>query len=81
MILTVPKVKRAFGKGEDHKVTKAEVRTFIEEMEHLNDHWTEEEVERVYGNSTLEDALTDRRSAITMYNNSVFNAFKAMTEK
>lgn len=34
-------------------MTRAEIRTFIEEMESIGDVWTEEEAERCYGNLSL----------------------------
>lgn len=45
-------------------MTKAEIATFIETMEEIGDTWTEEQVEDAYGNSTLEEALADRRSSL-----------------
>ena len=45
-------------------MTKAEINTFIEEMEMIGDHWTPEQVEDVYGDSTLEEALADRKYAV-----------------
>lgn len=41
-------------------MTKAEIDTFIEHMEEIGDVWDTADVERVYGNRTLEDALDDR---------------------
>lgn len=43
---------------------KREIDTFIEEMESIGDEWEPEDVERVYGNSTLDEALSDRKSAL-----------------
>ena len=43
---------------------KKDVAVFIEEMEAIGDDWTPEQVEDVYGDSTLEEALTDRKSAL-----------------
>lgn len=43
---------------------KSDVRTFIEEMEEIGDVWTEEQVEDVYGDSTLEEALADRKASV-----------------
>lgn len=45
-------------------MTKVEIDTFIETMEEFNDVWTPEQVLEVYGDKTLEEALTDRKSAI-----------------
>lgn len=41
-------------------MTKAEIDTFIEHSEEIGDVWDTADVERVYGNRTLEDALDDR---------------------
>lgn len=43
---------------------KKDVAVFIEEMEEIGDDWTPEQVEDVYGDSTLEEALADRKSAL-----------------
>ena len=47
-------------------MTRSEIDIFIEEMEEIGDEWTPEEVENVYGDSTLEEALEDRRSSMGM---------------
>ena len=41
-------------------MTSMEIRNFIERMEEFGDVWEEEDVKRVYGNWSLEDALQDR---------------------
>ena len=38
-------------------MTKAEIETFIERMEEIGDVWEEADVERVYGDRSLEDHL------------------------
>ena len=43
---------------------KKDIDTFIEEMESIGDKWTPEQVDDVYGDSTLEEALTDRKSSV-----------------
>ena len=43
---------------------KQDVSIFIEEMNAIGDKWTPEQVEDVYGDYTLEEALTDRKSSI-----------------
>lgn len=48
-------------------MTKAEILTFIEEMESIGDIWTEEQVADTYGNDSLEDALKDRKSLLGMF--------------
>ena len=48
-------------------MNKQEISIFIEEMEEIGDIWTSEEVERVYGNSTLREALADRKSSLNTF--------------
>ena len=43
---------------------KKDIDTFIEEMESIGDEWTPEQVEDVYADSTLEEALADRKSSV-----------------
>lgn len=44
-------------------MTKVEINTFIETMEEFGDIWTADQVEEVYGNSTLKEAIADRKSS------------------
>lgn len=44
-------------------MTKTEINTFIETMEEFGDIWTADQVEKVYGNNTLDEAIADRRSS------------------
>lgn len=46
---------------------KKDVAVFIEEMEEIGDVWTPEQVEDVYGASTLEEALSDRKASISTF--------------
>ena len=46
---------------------RIEIKTFIEVMESMGDRWIEEDVERVYGNSTLADALIDRQQKVSAF--------------
>lgn len=48
-------------------MNKNEINSFIEEMEAIGDEWTPEQVEDVYGDSTLDEALADRKSALTTF--------------
>lgn len=50
---------------------------FMEEMEAIGDTWTLEEVERVYGNSTLDEALADRKGSMGMF----FNAIESVLRR
>lgn len=43
---------------------KKNINAFIEEMESIGDEWTPEQVEDIYGDSTLEEALADRKSSV-----------------
>lgn len=43
---------------------KKDVATFIEEMEAIGDEWTPEQVENVYGDSSLGEALDDRKETL-----------------
>ena len=48
-------------------MTKAEIATFIERMEDIGDVWTEEQVQDVYGDKTLQEALDDRQASINAF--------------
>ena len=50
-------------------MTKTEINTFIERMEEIGDVWESEDVERVYGDRTLDDALEDRMGDIMAFGN------------
>ena len=41
-----------------------EINEFIEQMETIGDSWTVDQVKDVYGNTSLEDALKDRKSSV-----------------
>lgn len=43
---------------------KEDIIAFIEEMEVIGDEWTPEEVEAVYGESSLDEALADRKISV-----------------
>ena len=46
---------------------KKEISTYIEEMETIGDEWTPEQVEEVYGDSSLEEALSDRKASLSKF--------------
>ncbi|WP_295579953.1 hypothetical protein [uncultured Oscillibacter sp.] len=48
-------------------MTKSEIQAFIEEMETIGDVWTEEQVERCYGNLPLHQALETRKTEVNQY--------------
>ena len=50
-------------------MTEIEINTFIERMEEIGDLWEPEDVERVYGDRSLEDALNDRMTDISTFAN------------
>ena len=41
-------------------MNNAEINTFIKRMEEFGDFWEKKDVERVYGDVSLDDALQDR---------------------
>lgn len=43
---------------------KKDIDAFIEEMESIGDEWTPEQVEDVYGDLSLDEALADRKSSV-----------------
>ena len=43
---------------------KSEIAEFIESMEEIGDNWTEEQVEDVYGDMSLKEALADRKANV-----------------
>ena len=45
-------------------MNKSDINTFIEEMEEIGDTWTPEQVKDVYGDSSLEEALADRKASL-----------------
>lgn len=48
---------------------KQDVTNFIEEMESIGDIWTPEQVNDVYGDCTLDEALADRKSSLGSFFN------------
>lgn len=43
---------------------KKDIAAFIEEMESIGDEWTPDQVEEVYGDFSLEEALADRKASL-----------------
>lgn len=43
---------------------RSEIAEFIESMEKIGDSWTEEQVEDVYGDMSLKEALVDRKASV-----------------
>ena len=50
-------------------MTDIDVQTFIERMEELGDVWEKEDVERVYGDKSLDQALSDRMGDLNTFGN------------
>lgn len=50
-------------------LSEFEINTFIERMEEIGDEWEPEDVQRVYGNMSLDEALADRMNDIGMFAN------------
>lgn len=48
-------------------MNKRDIEEFIEQMEEIGDVWQEEDVERVYGEYTLEEALADRKASVGIF--------------
>ena len=49
---------------KDNTMRKKDIRIFIEAMEEIGDNWTEEQVEEVYGDKCLKEALEDRKANV-----------------
>ena len=43
---------------------QSEIVEFIESMEEIGDNWEEEQVEDVYGDMSLKEALADRKARV-----------------
>jgi hypothetical protein len=48
-------------------MNKTEIQTFIEEMKSIGDIWTPEQVEKEYGDYSLEEALKDRKPLVAQF--------------
>lgn len=48
-------------------MNKTEIQTFIEEMKSIGDIWTPEEVEKEYGDYSLEEALKHRKPLVAQF--------------
>lgn len=46
---------------------KKDIAAFIEEMSSIGDEWTPEQVETVYGDYTLDEAIAHRKSSLDMF--------------
>ncbi len=55
---------------------KEDIAAFIEAMQEIGDEWTPEQVEDVYGNITLEEALADRKASVGTFLNAIGKAIQ-----
>ncbi|WP_346891374.1 hypothetical protein [Clostridium sp. UBA3887] len=62
-------------------MNKIEIQTFIEEMESIGDEWTEEKVERCYGDISLSEALNTRKSEVKQFLSTLGNAVNYLSSK
>lgn len=62
-------------------MNKIEIQTFIEEMESIGDMWTEEEVERCYGDISLSEALNTRKSEMNQFLSILGNTVNYLSSK
>lgn len=62
-------------------MNKIEIQTFIEEMESIGDEWTEEEVERCYGDISLSEALNTRKSEVKQFLSTLGNTVNYLSSK
>lgn len=52
-------------------MTKEERQYFIDRMEEIGDEWEDDDVKRVYGEMSLQDALDDRMKDMQFFGNIV----------
>ena len=52
-------------------MTKEERQYFIDRMEEIGDEWEDDDVKRVYGKMSLQDALDDRMKDMHFFGNIV----------
>ena len=55
-------------------MTKTEINTFIETMEQLGDEWTPDQVREIYGDKTLDEALSSRKKQVSSFLNAIGQA-------
>ncbi len=64
-------------RSKEVSMTKQEILEFIEEMGHIGDIWTEDQVKDVYGDMTLCEALNHRKPLVDMHLTNLYKAFTA----
>ena len=55
-------------------MTKEDISAFIDEMEYIGDVWNEEQVERVYGKLSFNQALDSRKAEVGLFLSSLGTA-------
>lgn len=62
-------------------MNKIEIQTFIEEMESIGDVWSEEEVQRCYGNISLSEAINIRKLEVNQLLSTLGNVVNYLSSK
>lgn len=57
-----------------------EINTFIERMEEIGDIWEKDDVKRVYGDKSLEEALNDRMADMNTFGNIIATVLNRNTD-
>lgn len=55
-------------------MTKSEINIFIETMKQIGDEWTPDQVQEIYGNKTLDEALSSRKKQVSTFLNALGQA-------
>ena len=55
-------------------MTRTEINTFIETMSEVGDEWTPDQVEEIYGDMPLDEALSSRQSQVSSFLNTLGQA-------
>lgn len=55
-------------------MTKSEINNFIETMKQIGDEWTPDQVEEIYGDKTLDEALSSRKKQVSTFLNALGQA-------
>lgn len=50
-------------------MTRTEINTFIETMSEIGDEWTPDQVEEIYGDMPLDEALSSRQAQVSSFLN------------
>lgn len=55
-------------------MTKSEINIFIETMKQIGDEWTPDQVQEIYGDKTLDEALSSRKKQVSTFLNALGQA-------